>query len=120
SPRSNTDVFLPNESTRSDGRNRVFLQLYLLLHAQGDDGGIICEIDLLHPSNLDPGNLDRGADTQASHTGEHCNQVIGATLTNRELAQTDGEIRQGTKTQDDKQTNCDLKVEPPHGAFLMP
>ena len=74
----------------------------------------------MHPSDLDPGDLNRGTDTQASHAGEHRGQVIGTTLTNLELAKADREIRQGTQTQDDKQTNCDLEVEPLHGAFLMP
>ena len=119
-PWSNTDVFLPNQSTRSDGRNGVLLQLDLLLQTQGHDSSIVRELDLLHPADLDPGDLNRRADTQASHAGEYRGQVIGATLSNLELAKTDREIRQGTQTQDDKQTNCDLEIEPLHGAFLMP
>ena len=119
-PGSNTDVFLPNKSTRSNGRNSIVLQLHPLLQTQDHDCIIARERDILHPPDLYPSDLDRCADTQAGHAGEHRSQVIGMTATDLELAKTYREIPQGTQTQDDKQTNCDLKVEPPHGAFLMP
>src|ERR671938_326333 len=93
-PRGNTDVLLANESTRPDGGNGVFLQLHLLLQTQGHVCSVVRETDILHPSDLYPGNLNRRADTQASHGGEHRGQVIGTALTKRELAKTDREIPQ--------------------------
>jgi hypothetical protein len=65
-------------------------------------------------------DLHRLTYTQARHSGKHSAQVIRMALPDLELAKTDREIPQGTQTQDDKQTNCDLKVEPLHGSFLMP
>src|SRR5262249_4287607 len=109
----------PNQSAGANRRNRIFLQLYLLIDTEGHGGGIIGQLDILHTPNLDSGNLHGSTLAETCHGREHREEIIGIPAAYLELAETYRKIRQGTQTEHDKQTNCDLEVEPFHGAFLL-
>jgi hypothetical protein len=95
------------------------LQLHLVINTEGHDGRILGERNTLHSSDLDPSNLDSGTLTETRHGGEHCDEIVGTPSAYLELPETHGKIRQGTETEHDKQTNCNLEVEAFHGAFLL-
>jgi hypothetical protein len=93
--------------------------LHLFIHTEGHNRGILGQIDILHTPDLDSSDLNGRTHTETGHGGEHCGQIIHIPSAYLELAETHREIRQGTQTEHDKQTNCDLEVEPFHGSFLM-
>ena len=95
---SNPDVLFPDQSTCADRSNRIFLQLHLLIQTEGDDGGILGKIDILHTPDPDPGDLHGRTHAETGHRGEHRGQIIPIPLAYLELAETHRELRQGTQT----------------------
>src|SRR5262249_34269622 len=89
------------------------------IDTEGHGGGIIGQLDILHTPDLDPSDLHGSALAEPPHGGEHREEIIGIPSAYLELAETHRKIGQGTQTEHDKQTNCDLEVEPFHGAFLL-
>jgi hypothetical protein len=95
------------------------LHSHLVIDTEGHGGRILDKFYTLHPSDLDPGDLHGGTLAETRHGGEHGDEIVGIPPAYLELAETHGKIRQSTETEHDKQTNCDLEVEPFHAAFLL-
>src|SRR5262249_43132441 len=95
------------------------LQLYLLIDTEGHGSGIIGQLDILHTPDLDSSDLHGSTLAKTRYGGEHREEIVGMPSAYLELAETHRKIRQGTQTEHDKKTNCDLEVEPFHSAFLL-
>src|SRR6267143_2023370 len=93
--RTDPHVLLADQTLGLDRRDRVFLQLHVLVHPQLDAGLVVVEADRIYPADLDARDLDRRAGLQPAHGREVHQHHVAPPAQERHPAQLNRKIPQG-------------------------
>src|SRR6266478_7500541 len=97
--RTDPHVLLADQTLGLDRRDRVLLQLDALLHAQDHARLVVVEADRVHPTDLDPRDLDRRAGLEPAHGREIHGHPVAPGAQERHAPQLDRKIPQGHHTE---------------------
>src|SRR3989440_1581793 len=98
-------VLLADETLGLDRRDRVFLQLDALVHAQLHARLIVVETDRVHAPDLDARDLHGRAGLDPTHRGKVYRHHVAAAAEKRHPAELDRKIRQGHDTEHHEQAD---------------
>src|SRR6266850_3173756 len=108
--RTDPHVLLADQTLGLDRRDRVFLQLHALVHAQLDARLVVVEADRVHPADLDARDLDRRAGLQPPDGREVHHHHVAPPAQERHPAELNRKIPQGHDTEHHEES--DYYVDP--------
>src|SRR5882762_3760055 len=108
--RTDPHVLLADQTLGLDRRDRVFLQLHALVHAQLDARLVVVEADRVHPADLDARDLDRRAGLQPPDGREIHHHHVAPPAQERHPAELNRKIPQGHDTEHHEES--DYYVDP--------
>src|SRR2546428_230702 len=107
-PRADAHELLADQALRLDGRDRVLLQLHVLLEAKDHAGLIIGQPDRLHPADLHSGDLDAGPGLEAAYRWKIHGDLVARAPEERNSTEFNRKVAQCQDAQDQKHTHGEV------------